>query len=132
MIYDLQKADIWKRGSAALFDFIFLVIGSVGCVFLLSLVVGFQGYSDSYEARQEIFETKYEVSFDEINNLEAYNKLSEEERATLDAAFKEFAQDDEANYLFNMLFQLTIITITFGILISYLLLEFVVPMLFPQ
>ena len=130
MIYDLQKADIWKRGSAALFDFIFLVIGSVGCVFLLSLIVGFQGYSDRYEARQEIFETKYEVSFDEINDLEAYNKLSEEERATLDAAFKEFAQDDEANYLFNMLFQLTIITITFGILISYLLLEFVVPMLF--
>lgn len=130
MIYDLQKADIWKRGSAALFDFIFLVIGSVGCVFLLSLVVGFQGYSDSYQARQEVFETKYEVSFDEINDLEAYNKLSDEERATLDAAFKEFAQDDEANYLFNMLFQLTIITITFGILISYLLLEFVVPMLF--
>ena len=46
------------------------------------------------------------------------------------AAVAEFAKDEEANYLFNMLFQLTIITITFGILIAYLLLEFVVPLLF--
>lgn len=130
MIYDLQKADIWKRGSAALFDFIFLVIGSIGCIFLLSLVVGFNGYQTKYEARQEVFESKYNVSFDEITNLEAYDKLSEEEKATLDTAFEEFAKDEEANYLFNMLFQLTIITITFGILIAYLLLEFVVPLLF--
>ena len=130
MIYDLQKANMWKRAAAGLFDFIMKIIGAIGCIFLLSLIVGFQGYTEKYEAVQESYETKYGVSFDSIENTEAYNKLSEEERATIDAAFKEFASDEEANYLFNMLFQLTIITVTFGILIAFALLEFVIPLLF--
>lgn len=130
MIIDLQKASMWKRAAAGLFDFIMKLIGAVGCIFLLSLIVGFNGYTEKYEARQEIFETKYGVSFDDIDNVDAYNALSEEEKEVINTAFAEFAADEEANYLFNMLFQLTLITVTFGILISFILLEFLVPLLF--
>ena len=130
MIYDLQKADIWKRASAALFDFIMMAILSIGFIFLLSLAVGFQGYSDKYEARQDVYEEKYGVSFDEIDSLDKYEKLSEEEKAVFDTAFGEFANDDEAIYLYNMLFHLTVITISIGLLLAFAVLEFIVPLIF--
>lgn len=130
MIYDLQKADVWKRASAGLFDLIMKVIGAVGFIFLLSLVVGFNSYSERYESRQNVFEAQYNVSFDNINNIEDYEKLSADEKALIDEAFSAFAADEEANYLFNMLFQLTLITVTFGILLSYLVFDFIIPMFF--
>lgn len=130
MIYDLQKADIWKRASAGLFDLIIKVIGAIGCIFLLSLILGFNKYSEKYEARQNLFEAQYGVDFDAVSNIDEYNKLTEEERQLIDTAFAEFAKDKEANYLFNMLFQLTIITVSFGILLSFLAFDFVIPLLF--
>ena len=130
MIYDLQKADIWKRASAGLFDVILRIIASVGCIFLISLIIGFNGVSEKFEVRQALYETKYGVSFDAIENQDDFNKLSVEEQELINKAYEEFSKDEEAVYLFNMLFQLTIITVTFGILIAYLILEFAVPMMF--
>lgn len=130
MIYDLQKADVWKRASAGLFDLIMKIIGAVGCIFLLSLVVGFNGYTERYEARQTIFEEQYGVDFDTFASVEDYEKLTSAEKEVIDTAFAAFAADEEANYLFNMLFQLTIITVTFGILLSFLIFDFIIPMLF--
>ena len=40
MIYDLQKASMWKRVSAWLFDTILLSIVAVGFAFLLSTILG--------------------------------------------------------------------------------------------
>lgn len=129
MIYDLQKADIWKRASATLLDMILLVILSVGFIFLLSLAVNFNGNAEKYEERQEIYETKYGVSFDEINDLEKYNKLTEEEKKVFDQAFAEFSKDEEAVYYYNLLFHLTILTISVGTLLAFAVLEFIVPLL---
>lgn len=130
MIYDLQKADIWKRASAGLFDLILKIIGAVGFILLLSLILGFEGYADRYEDRQEVFEAQYGVDFDAFETSEDYEKLTESERQLIDKAFGAFAADDEANYLFNMLFQLTLITVVFGILLSYLVFDFIIPLLF--
>lgn len=130
MIYDLQKADIWKRASAALLDFILTVILATGFVFVLSLILGFEGYSQRYEARQEVFENKYGVSFDEIDTTEKYDALPDAEREIFDKAFGEFATDNEAVYLYNMLFNLTILTISIGVLLAFAVLEFIVPLVF--
>ena len=129
MIYDLQKADIWKRASAALLDFILTGILATGFVFLLSLIVGFQGYSDRYAARQDLYESQYGVSFDEIDNMEKYEALDPEQKKIFDTAFAEFAKDDEAVYLYNMLFNLTVLTISIGTLLAFAILEFGVPLI---
>lgn len=130
MIYDLQKADIWKRASAGLLDFILTMILATGFMFLLSLAVGTNGYTEQYQARQEIYEEKYGVSFDEIDTTEKYEALSEEERKVFDTAFNEFATDEEAVYLYNMLFHSTIMTISIGILLAFAVLEFILPLVF--
>lgn len=130
MIYDLQKADIWKRASAGLLDFILTMILATGFMFLLSLAVGTNGYTEQYQARQEIYEEKYGVSFDEIDTTEKYEALTEEQRKIFDTAFNEFAADEEAIYLYNMLFHSTIMTISIGMLLAFAVLEFIVPLIF--
>ena len=43
MVYDLQKAGLWKRIAAWMFDGILTGILAVGFGFVLSLVLGYNG-----------------------------------------------------------------------------------------
>ena len=78
----------------------------------------------------EKYETKYNVSFEEIDTLEKYEALNEEQKAIFDQAHKEFATDERAIYLYNLLFNLTIMTISIGTLLAFAVLEFIVPLIF--
>ena len=64
VIYDLQKASMWKRISAFLFDFIMIAIVAVGIILLLSSVLGYDTYTDKLETFYEKYETEYGVDFD--------------------------------------------------------------------
>lgn len=126
-MYDLQKADLWKRISALLFDFILLVIVVVGAALLLSTVLNYDSFSDELKAIEAKYEQKHNVSFD-ISSDE-YDALDEEGQKLLKDAYADFAHDKEAVRLYDLLLNLTLIIVTFAILIGYLLLEFVVPLL---
>jgi uncharacterized RDD family membrane protein YckC len=126
-MYDLQKADLWKRISALLFDFILLVIVVVGAALLLSTVLNYDSFSDELKATEAKYEQKHNVSFD-ISSDE-YDALDEEGQKLLKDAYADFAHDKEAVRLYDLLLNLTLIIVTFAILIGYLLLEFVVPLL---
>jgi len=128
MIYDLQKANMWKRISAYLCDIILLSILAVGAAFLLSSVLGYDSYSLQLEECYTEYENEYSVDFD-IPAAE-YELLSEEEKENYNNAFSALTGDEDFNYVYSMLINLTLIIITFGILISYLVLEFLVPILF--
>ena len=54
---DLQKANMWKRISAALCDFIAISIVAVGVAFLLSLALGFDGNIDRLEGISKGYES---------------------------------------------------------------------------
>ena len=129
-MYSLQKASMWKRISAALFDFVFLVIVAVGIAFCLSSLLGYQTQYDLLEDRYNKIEAEYGVDFDMTS--EEYQALSEETRAQLDEALAKASaaieNDEEARRLFNMLFTLSIVILSFSILIAYLLLELLVPL----
>ena len=127
-MYDLQKADMWKRISAWLFDFILMVILVAGAAFLLSVILNYDSISDELQAIETRYEQKHNVSFD-ISSDE-HDALNEDEKKLLDDAFAEFAKDKEAVRLYSLLLNLTLIIVTFAILIGYLLLELLVPLLF--
>lgn len=127
-MYDLQKANLWKRISAALCDFILLAIVVVGVAFLLSSVLGYDNYHESLEASYEKYEAEFGVSFDATSAEIA--EMSDDERASFDAATKALSEDSDVQYILGMLLNLTLIIITFSILLAYLLLEFLVPLLF--
>lgn len=126
-MYDFQKANMWKRISAALFDLIMLVTVIVGMALLLSAAMGYDAYVNQMEAKYDEYETRYGLTFD--ISTEDYNALPPDQRAVYDEANEAFGQDEEAIYLQNMLFNNALIIVIFSILIAYLLLEFLVPLL---
>ena len=93
---------------------------------LISLAVGYDGYTEGLEARSDSYEVAYGVDFDVT--LEEYEALTPEARANFDAAYAAFAADGEANRLYNLIFQFTLLILIFGVLGAFLVLEFVVPL----
>ncbi len=126
MIYDLQKATMWKRISAALFDMILLCILIVGVAFIFSTVLGYDNYNEALEDAYEKYETKYGITF-EITE-EEYNMMPEEKLEKYDAAYRELIADEDAMYTYNMVVNLTLLIVSLSILLAYLLLEFAVPL----
>lgn len=126
MIYDLQKASMWKRISAFLFDAILLSVVAVLCAWLLSVVTGFDGHYQTLEDSYARYETEYGVQFD--MTLSEYEALTKEELKKLDDAYAALSDDDTAVYSYNMVIQLTLLITTIGILLGFVLLEFVIPL----
>ena len=127
-MYDFQKANMWKRISAALFDLILIAIGVIGMAFLLSTALGYDSYVSDLEKVYDKYEDNYGVDFD--ITAAQYDALSEEERENYDSASKAVSEDKEAVYIYGMLINFTLIIIIFSILFAYLLFEFLVPLLF--
>ena len=127
MVTDLQKAGLWKRISAGLFDLIMVVMVAVGMAALLSWVLNVDTYSQTYSDAYSRYQTQYGVQFDITQ--EAFEALSPQEREAYDTAYEAFVSDEEVLYNYNMIVNLALLIGTFSILIAVVLLEFVVPLL---
>lgn len=127
MVTDLQKASLWKRLSAGLFDLILIAMVAVGMGLLLSWAFGYNSYNQAYSDICGDYEAQYGVQFQMTQ--EAFEGLSAEERAAYDAAYAALVSDEQVLYLYNMVLNLTLLITTFGILAAVLLLEFFVPLL---
>lgn len=128
MMYDVQKASMWKRISAFLFDFIMMSILAVGLGFVLSTVLGYEQHTVQMEQYYTAYENEYSVDFD-IPSAD-YAALTDEARAAYDTAMQALTHDEAFIRVYSLLINLTLIIITFSILFAHLLLEFVVPLLF--
>jgi len=126
-VHDIQKASMWKRVSAALCDLIALGIVIVGLLLLLSSVLGYDGHAARLEEISESYEAEYNVDFD-IAEAD-YQALSESEKALYKQAMDAFSKDADANYVYNLLVNLTFVMITLSVLVAFLLLELLVPLL---
>lgn len=128
MIYDLQKASMWKRISAFLFDFIILVIAAVGLATLLSAILGYDTHYNNMQAGYDKYEKEYGVELS--ISQEEYNAKSEDEKAVWNQAFEAFSKDEDVMYAYSMLVNLSFIIVVFALLLAFLALEFVVPNIF--
>lgn len=127
-MYDLQKANMWKRVSAYIFDLIMLFIVVMLAAFVLSSVLGYNDCVQKLDACYEKYTEKYGVEFG--ISVDEFNALPKDEQKNYELAQKEIEKDKEVSYYYNMSFNLTIIIITFSILIAYLILELLIPLLF--
>ncbi len=126
MIYDLQKAGMWKRVSAALFDLILMGIAVVGFALLFSSIVGFDRHNTALNESYAAYEKEYGIVFDITQ--EAYNRMSEAEVAQYNSAYAALIADQDAMYSYNMVVNLTLVISTISILAAYLVMEFAVPL----
>ena len=126
MTRDLQKANMWKRISAAFLDGILLVMVTVGVALVLTYALNYNSYSERFQLRRAAIETEYGVNFD--TTAEELSIFTEEQLANYNSALDALAADSEAGYCQTMIINLTLIIIIFSILTGYVLLEFVVPL----
>ena len=141
MIYDLQKASMWKRISAFLCDIILFCIVAVGIAFLLSSALGVDAqqnkmteicgrYAEEYGLDAFLTKEELDGALSITITEERYNTLSEQQQATLMAAGEALYADKDYLQAYGMVNQLILLVVTFSVLISQLILEFVVPLLF--
>ncbi len=128
MISDLQKASLWKRASAWLFDFIIMVVATVGIITLISAIIGYDGYIDEMIAHYDRYEKLYDVDFD--ISTEEFELLSEEEQKKYYDADAAMNIDKAVVATYGAMVNYAILMITLGLLFSNLILEFVIPLIF--
>lgn len=127
MNLDLQKASMWKRISAWLFDGILLSVVAVGAAFLLSLLLGYDGHSTALEDAYDRYEAQYGITFD--ISQEEYLAMPADQQKNYDDAYQALLADETAMYEYNMVVNLTLVITSLGILAAFLILEFAVPLL---
>lgn len=126
MVYDLQKASLWKRIAAWMFDGILTGILAVGFGFLLSLLLGYDGYSQAVDTAYAQYEQEYGIVF-EISQDE-YLAMTDAQRQNYDAAYDALIADPDAMYAYNMTINLTLVITSLGILLAVLLWELIIPL----
>ena len=124
MIYDLQKAGVLKRAAAWLLDIILLVVLACGIGMILSAALNYDQHSQALEACYERYEKEFGIDFD------VYADLTEEEQARFEAANAALQKDTQALKAYNMVVNLSLTIVSLSILLSYLALEFAVPLFF--
>lgn len=119
-----------KRISAYLFDIVIFLVVLTGFAFIISAIVGYNGKLEDMEALYTEYEEKYGIKLDITTN--EYDAMTEEERLAYDdkynAAAEEFDRDERAKELSSLLINLTIIIVTIALFLSFMLLEFVIPL----
>ena len=134
MIYDLQKASFGKRISAFLFDIILLFTLAVGILWAVFAIGNYDKYANVYGEKREEYIDRYEETYGIKIDIseEDYGKLSEDDRKKVDSARKEaneaFGKDTEAAYNYGMMVNILMTGVSLGVILSFFLLEFLVPL----
>ena len=123
---ELQKASMWKRISAFLFDGILLVTCAVLFAWGLSAALGFDRYNQTLNDCYQRYAEEYQVSFD--LSMEEYEALPEEELNRLNAAYDAMSADSQAVHAYQMVMQLTLLILSLGLFLAFLSLEFFLPL----
>ena len=125
---DIQRGSVLKRISALLLDLILLACISVGVIFLVAKIINYDSHIEKMQAKYQYYEETYDVKFN-ITQEELEN-LTEEERAHYDEVEEIIKADKEFTKEYNLVINLTLIMITVGVMISILITDFVIPLIF--
>lgn len=128
MSFHLQKAGVWKRFSAWLFDFIFVVMFSFGFATATSAIINYEQYSVEMDRYYAQYEEHYGVDFDITQ--EEYDALGDEEKAKYDEARQAYAKDGNVIALQGKILERTMLILCLGIFFAYLVWYFIIPLLF--
>lgn len=126
MVCDLQKASLWKRIAAWMFDGIIAGVLAVGIGMLLSGLLGYDRYNETLEQSYAKYEAEYGIRF-EISQ-EEYQSLSPEIRDKYEQATKALNAEEDVVVAYNMVVRLSLLITTLGLLFAVLLWEFAIPL----
>ncbi len=123
---DLQRASLWKRISAFLFDFILLGIAAALFAFALSAAVGYDRQIETFQARCDYYAAQYGVEYQ--LSIAEFEQLSQEETQRLAEAEQALRQDEQAAYAYEMMMRLALAILSVSLLLAALIFEFFIPL----
>lgn len=126
MIYDLQKAGVFKRLSAFLLDIIIFILVVAAVAALLSAIFGYGKTVEQFGSHYKKYEEKYEI--DANMSADEYAALSDEQKQRYEAASKALAKDDELLTVYTTLMNKTMIIVFVSLFLSFMILEVAVPL----
>ena len=127
-MYDFQKANMWKRISAWLFDFILIGIVIVGVAALLSVAFRYDVHYERLEASYDKYEEEYGI---DLNiSAEDRDKLSEEELQKYQEAGEKMQKDPQIRGCYTVVVNLVLMITAFSILLGHFIMEFIIPLCF--
>ena len=130
MSISLQKANLWKRISAWMFDFILVAILAIGVASGISGIVRYDRYNAQLTQHYvQAFQNEGIEKYKDITQ-EEYDKLSEDDKTKIDNALKAYAENENVVKITKRQFYLSLVIIGGGLLIAHLVLYFAVPLFF--
>ncbi len=126
MIYGVQNASISKRLFAFILDFILLTMLATGVAYAFSIIVDVDSHQAKLQEYYKYYEETYDVSFDLTQ--EDFDKMTPEERAHYDEVEQILAKDENVIREYNLVINLTLVTLFVGVLVGTLIVEFVIPL----
>ncbi len=115
-----------KRISAWLLDIILLAVAVTGFGFLVSIAVGYDAKYNELEAYYDKYESDYGISFNITEEQLAGLSPEEAEKYTLVSETMDADEGLKRTYI--LVVNLTLVILSIGILLGYLLTEFAVPL----
>ena len=125
-MYDFQKADVWKRISAWLFDFIIIGIVIVGVAWGLSALLKYDAHWANLEACYDEYEVEYGIDLNISEQERA--ELSEEELAKYKEAGDKMQTDMKIRTVYSVIVNLILTITAISILLGYFIVEFIIPL----
>lgn len=127
-MFDLQKASMIKRVSAWLLDTILVLVLVTGFALLLSAILNYDSYNDELQQYYTDYERKYNISFS--ISEEEYLALGENDMQRYDAAYAALESDTGIDRAFSMVVQLSLIILSFSVLLAITVMDFALPLIF--
>ena len=127
MDIELQKASMWKRISAFLFDGILLGILAVLLAWLLATALGYDAYASALDERYAHYGEQYGVNL--RMSLTEYDQLDKQQQQIMQDATDALNRDGDALYASQMTVQLSIVTVSLALLMAFLVWEFTLPLI---
>jgi uncharacterized RDD family membrane protein YckC len=132
MPFSLQKASIWKRISAYLFDSVVLGVLILG-LFIASVSIA---RVDAYTAKLNDFRTQYatELNIDLNISKEDFQKMTDEEKKEYEEKYNlvndKMAENKQVRELNVQIITRVLVSITLSVLIGDLVYYFIIPLFF--
>lgn len=127
MYFDLQKASMLKRISALILDGILIMILATGFGFAISAIIGYDKEYSELETCYTAYETEYGVRMDLTD--EEYLAMDEAEQAHYEEVYRIMAEDEEVTYHYTMVMDMTLVILSFGVLLAVAVTDFIIPLI---
>ena len=134
MIYDLQKASLWKRASAFLFDLMIMMVIVVGIAALLSAALGVDTHLARIEQEKASIISRIEAEYEREHGVSCkldlslgYEDMSEGQKEIYHKVDEELGKNENVQAAAFLLLNFTLVICLISTFAAYAVMEFVLP-----